>query len=728
MKKYLYTLFLLLPLGLMGCSEREQWAEDNEGSLRLNIGIESDLAVSTRALSTADEDALKAACRIRIFDGETLIRKYEGLSTMPADGLQLMAGANYSVRITAGDSVAAAFDKRFFEGKQPFEIVKGQTTPVSVTCKIVNTLVKVKFAPNLSNVFSNYQLKVSTPTGSLDFTTENEGAIGYYILPEGCSALTWKFTATTLNGASYVKEGTYNNVSAATLYAITCNFETSSSEEGGATIGLEVDETPIDEIISDVVIFQRPTITGMNSQNEKFDLVAPTYLEIGAGSELSLWIATSCPLASAVLSCNEFTSWGFPVNSLDLVILQADEKELLNQAGLVITNRYEIGEDPTTGRGNMGIRFTDKLIQNITQTEGSHSIMLTAIDKNGSQRSVEWKIVVSNATIVTEDVIVNDIWTSKAVLRASIAKEPSNILTFRYRKTGTLDWTSVAAVRNGNSVSAEITGLEAGTRYEYQALDGDAASGVTCAFTTEAKRQLENAGFENWSSSTPTLIYGSGQSMWWDSGNHGSATMSKDLTTADGGIKHSGNYSAKLKSQFVGLGTIGKFAAGNLFVGKYLKTVGTSGGIIGWGREFNTRPKALRGWIKYEAGIVNYGGSQINKGATDQGQVFIALGDWEGTYESNTKETWPVVINNTSASGLFDASENNTGIIAYGEYTWMENTTEEGLIEFIINLDYRSDRKPTSIVLVASASKFGDYFQGSSGSTMWLDDFELIYE
>lgn len=55
-----------------------------------------------------------------------------------------------------------------------------------------------------------------------------------------------------------------------------------------------------------------------------------------------------------------------------------------------------------------------------------------------------------------------------------------------------------------------------------------------------------------------------------------------------------------------------------------------------------------------------------------------------------------------------------------------------GYKELIINLDYDNfggnQRKPTSIIIVASASKFGDYFQGSTSSKMWLDDMELIYE
>ena len=51
------------------------------------------------------------------------------------------------------------------------------------------------------------------------------------------------------------------------------------------------------------------------------------------------------------------------------------------------------------------------------------------------------------------------------------------------------------------------------------------------------------------------------------------------------------------------------------------------------------------------------------------------------------------------------------------------------MIVFNIPVEYRyTNRKPTAIIIVASSSKYGDYFSGGTGSTMWLDDFELVYE
>ncbi len=729
MKKIIYRLLYVLPLFLIGCSQNDQWVEDSEGSLLLNVGIDAEYNVKSRAISTEDMELLKSTCRIRIFDGETLIRKYQGVSTLPQEGLQLMTGNNYSTRVVAGDSVAASFEKKFFEGVQSFEIVKGQTTPVNVVCKIQNTLAKVNFDPSLDEMFADYNFTVSTSKGSLVFNKENLGAIGYFILPQNSAILSWKFVGTTVAGTSY-STGKDESAAIATLYTFNCSFKEDPTQNGGGVIDLVVDSTPLEENTSDIVINQRPTFTILNEKNEKIDINIPTYLEIGVQNSLSLWVAASSPLVSVDINCSNFTNWELPFNRFDAISLNNDEKNHLNTLGLEIVHKFQIGIDGQSSKDNLGICMASVLMQKITQTEGTHSIFVTAVDQNNGSRTVEWRIVVSNATVVTQDVIPADVWSNKAVLRGTISRETQNEIIFRYREVGTSLWTNINAVRDGNALSAMVSGLTAGTKYEYLVVDGDAASSVVCSFTTETQRQLENNGFEEWQGSAPMLIYGKDKTMWWDSGNHGSATLSTDITTYDGTAsnKHSGQYSAKLQSKFVSFLGIGKFAAGNIFVGKYLKTVGTSGGIIGWGREWNSRPIALRGWVKYNPGIVNYSSTnKIAKGDRDQGSMFIALGDWEGSIAEGEK--WPVVVNNTSEAGLFDPSEANTGIIGYGEQTWYEAVGSEGMIEFTIPINYRTlDRKPTSIVIVASSSKYGDYFSGSTDSTMWLDDLELIYE
>ena len=75
---------------------------------------------------------------------------------------------------------------------------------------------------------------------------------------------------------------------------------------------------------------------------------------------------------------------------------------------------------------------------------------------------------------------------------------------------------------------------------------------------------------------------------------------------------------------------------------------------------------------------------------------------------------------------LFDQAT-NTHVIAYGEKVFESATAGDGLIPFEIPLEYRHyDRKAANILIVCSASKAGDYFVGGN-STMWIDDFELVY-
>ena len=75
-----------------------------------------------------------------------------------------------------------------------------------------------------------------------------------------------------------------------------------------------------------------------------------------------------------------------------------------------------------------------------------------------------------------------------------------------------------------------------------------------------------------------------------------------------------------------------------------------------------------------------------------------------------------------------DFSENNPHIIAYGTITDEEAKGTGTWQEFTIDLKYRDlSRTPKFIIIVASASKYGDFFTGSKSSVMYVDDFELIY-
>ena len=279
----------------------------------------------------------------------------------------------------------------------------------------------------------------------------------------------------------------------------------------------------------------------------------------------------------------------------------------------------------------------------------------------------------------------------------------------------------------GDRISVTLTGLKAGTRYEYQAVSEGFVNENSLFFTTESEYDLPNASFEDWSQDTGTKkdnawIPGAGGVVtFWDTGNHGSMTMSKNVTTRSTEVFHSGSASAMLQSQFVGVGPIGKFAAGNLFAGSYLETLGTNG-HLSFGRAYNgSRPVKLRGYVYYKPGEVDRSEDDdkhpdVVKGSTDRGIIYVAL-------------TTQAVDVNTQTKELFEA--NASYVLAYGQMIFTgEYGSASAMREFEITLEYKDAallQRAGYLVITASASQYGDYFTGSTSSVMYLDDLELVY-
>lgn len=730
MKERAYYIILLtgIILSLAACKKETGFAE-SEGSLKLSIGVSDKVNVVSRSLLEEELAILERDCKVRIYSGETLVQKYQGIDKVPAQ-IQLVSG-DYSVRVTAGDSVAASFEQRFFEGKKDFSIEKGTASTVEVNCGIANTVVAIAWDESLKEIFKeDYQVTVTSSTGELVYSSANANAKGYFNLPEDNRKLTCKFSATTLGGKTYESSSELSDLSPATLYNLTYSYkETEVGPTGGAALNIKVEEVPLGDTYT-ITLKQRPVIVCKDVDGQSYDLAQPMYLELNTRADYSIQVSTSSALTSLIFRSEHFTEWGGSDNELDILTLNEQDTEAWKNVGISVSEKKQsLNGDVYT------ICFVKDLMAKMTAKEGSVETSIEAVDAEGKSRVAVWNVVASDATVKTSETKPYEVWTSKAILHGEILRDMFFTPKFRYRvKTESSEWMMVDADLSEKSFSKEIKGLTPGTTYEYQAMDGEQVSSVTCEFTTETEFQPENAGFEYTSGSVPTLIYGEGQSMWWDTGNHGSATMGswggKDVTTSDTSVKHSGK-SIKLASQLAGLsGIYEKFAAGNLFAGQYLKTDGTDG-VLGWGRPCTSRPTALKVWVRYTPGSVTTDGSHIEKGSTDKGIIYVAVGDWKSS-DTEYGAEWPVVVR-TKGPSLFNPKD--AGTIGYGEHIFTGNygtDTETSMKEITIPLDYEGyggyDRKPESIIIVASASQYGDYFEGSTSSVMWLDDMELIYE
>lgn len=289
-----------------------------------------------------------------------------------------------------------------------------------------------------------------------------------------------------------------------------------------------------------------------------------------------------------------------------------------------------------------------------------------------------------------------------------------------YRLAGDEEWTRVPAedvTHNGGNFMACIKHLSPMTTYEARAV-APTSIGDVLTFTTGSVAQMPNSDFEYWWLDKKVWCpWAQDGTPYWGTGNKGAATMGDSNTTPSEDTPTGTGLSAKLESRFVGLGPIGKLAAGNIFVGEYVRTDGTNG-ILGFGRPFTNRPTKLKGYYKCDPKTIDRTSDEYKNraGQPDTCIIWCALVDLDEPLEIRT---------NPKDRQLFDP--NASYVVAYGRMVQYQAVPD--WIPFEFELNYTSiTRKPKYILVTASASSLGDYFTGGSGSTLWIDDLVLDYD
>ena len=99
----------------------------------------------------------------------------------------------------------------------------------------------------------------------------------------------------------------------------------------------------------------------------------------------------------------------------------------------------------------------------------------------------------------------------------------------------------------------------------------------------------------------------------------------------------------------------------------------------------------------------------------------------EDQFEDFQGEKYPLIIRTKPGIEQHLFSVNDPRVIAYGQFT--QGQTVEAWTSKDITIEYRNtELQPTHILIVASSSKYGDFFTGGVGSILQLDNLKLIYE
>lgn len=717
MKTFNYILGAAAALLLASCSQ-DDIASDGQGKVALNATVSTDVDVVSR-ITDEESAALAENAVIWISNSKGLVRQYSGMAQVPAS-IDLLTGS-YIAEVWAGDSVSASFDARCFYGRQEFDINPGQTTQVDLVCPIANVVASVDYtqAEGIEDVLKDIKMTVGHKRGSLVFAGKDTRK-GYFMMPASDPNLTYTFSGTQLDGTEFTYSGTIENAKKATEYQFVIKYKPVSSNVGGATFTITIDRNEIS--LED----KRELIVAPKFSGYGFDLNQTVSGEQGTIGRRTVYVSSAIAISELILESDDLTA--FPIlkgKDVDLVGMSDDAKAELAAGGINVKVQPGTNED---GSANslIQVNFEDSYTNSLT--DGEHIYRFTAKDAGARTSTATLTINISDAPAMTQPVVESELTYHSAILRGIITKDGVEKAGFNYRKAGTGEWTyveGVAATRafGANTViTATVEGLDAVSKYEYTVVADEFESAPT-TFTTPNGTQLPNAGFEQWTGSKPMWISGFAGTDFWDSGNHGSKTAGKDITTNDASVKHSGNYSAKLCTASM----FGVIAAGNMFTGRFCGTENVTKGILGWGRPFTDTPKALKFWVKYipQAYGKDFNDQGVKKGDMDKGIVYIALlDDSKVSYQG---ESWPVMVRTADLTN-YSFKKDAANVIAYGEHVFEGATQGDGMIEVTIPIEYvRQGVTPSNILIVCSASIYGDYYCGAANSTMWVDDMELVY-
>ncbi len=696
-------------LSLLSCNRKEDslLVARGEGLLSLDLGFEPGLTVTTRA----GEGTGDLIFKIEVLNSKgTIVQTVEDHTSLEDSPISLREG-HYTVRASHGQNAEAAFNSPYYAGETEVDIVIGQTATASIECALANVKVSVKVSDVVKEKFSSYSVTVSNGAagGSLTFGAGNLDNSGYFKCPEG-GILDYVVNITNTDGASFTIEQSINGVKPRDHYIINLDVNPDVTTSAAAALRITVDNT-VNEQDHDMDLNLNKPARPVLTEAGGADISGPMRAPQGVGKTGLFNLESKGGVQRVVLthSSEDIAALGIPY-TLNLQEAGEDVRTAAAEKGLVWAD-FKSGA--TSVSGLLDIRTL--LAYNLPL--GTYTLTLSVLDQYAQRVDFLLTLNVTPAVEVSVDRV--NAWARSAYVHSVFYTESQpEGMALQYRRKGDASWTQFSRDFDveGTAFTARITGLEPAVTYEvmpYTALEQNETS--IFEFTTEEAAQLPNFSFDNWYKDGKNWYANAdmGDNYFWDSGNKGANTLSEVNPTSPEETFVVSGKAVRMESKYVILA----FAGGNIYSGSFGSVSGL-GASINFGRPYTSRPSALHGWYSYAPKAIDKVKAPYEdlKGTMDVGKIYVALTDWSSPFNVNTN------------TGTFFIPDEDPAVIAYGELEIPENSNGE-YKEFTINLEYRDlERRPTHVLVVATASKYADYFTGGVGSVMYIDEFEFLFE
>lgn len=645
-------------------------------------------------------------------------------------------GGSYYMLAYHGNALGVGFGKEYayFQAKEPFQISKDQRkVSVSATAKLYNVKVAMNYGADLLKDYPDFLITLATDKagakGTLSYTKDDAAKEGF--IPAGTLTFTLfqdksQVNATPDENGNIKVTAFQKTITVEPNDFITLTVNTKPAE-GKLTVGIEIDK-------------ETDTVTDNVEINSTYVSTEAPIVTLGDKLASALEFHEDEDITGALVSLK--SAAGYSHVYLDFTSPYLESKGL--KSGLDLMNMDE------TTKAEM-----DKL--GITTTEMGPDVKFAAVDFSGLSQKVKYEAVPFDATFKVRVVDNNDntvtsapftIKIQKLTAQVNVAEANAFARSFRgvtmtvnegiaskfalqYR-TGEGDWTTVNPESiEGNTLNfAKIGGsLLPETAYQFRSIYDNNAAEVSdnVVVTTEAAAQVGNAGFEDWTTETIKisvvaakdreldwyLPYSNNSDSWW------AVTSKKSIVTS---------IFATTETCVKSFPTVAyspkEFTEGTKSAHVFSVDIGKNSTDVAPGASHTTYPGEL------------FIGTADNSGnhASD-GHSFVGRPDrftFKYKYAPVGEEKFYVEILFKDASGnvIFSKVDNDGPSSSdWATYTCDINWEDihKKVSSIYISFKSTSSSSPDKINR-STIEVAGNNFTGHFGSSLYIDDIQMIYE
>lgn len=618
MKLYIKLLFILCVCSVfVGCSKDDEQTERSGFVISLD---EATVDVASRATPKELGKPLDVNFHIKVVNTTTGSSVYDGAFTK----LIPVNAGSYELTASYGEDVELEFDTPYYIGTVTAEHQKNVNTPVSIPCKVGNTLLSVVFenASAFNQLYTKYGLRVDVGESSKTIGGDETAKSLYF---KAGSDVKIYFDATKKDNSPYSVDLTAGLASVLPFKAADHAVVKLSTSAFGLKIEkIEVEKVTVSETIP-VEWLPKPKVSGFE------DI---TYVETDDAPSAVIDYTASLPIQDMELTVNmqdeQYSAYN---KTYTLSTLTSDDRANLGKLGI---------ELPEVGVAKTGTINLQNLIGTMQTNAGAtvdntFSLRVKAnnrwSDETAAAKTYKVEVVKPEFSVKVDE---RNCW-SREFTVDEVSITSGNVERLKeklvYQYYNGSEWVDCADRNNvkGRLQQFASRAEDISTKqYKVRALYRGAIPSNEVTATLETPTQLPNSDMEEWQSVKlgKTSIFGgradfydflpykSGESdIWWATKNERSRDYSVSrikITSApcvsytdDSSIVHGGSKSALIYTSGHG----GSYAstvdiiypegafAGSLFIGKYKWSDGKE--QLDPGHAFSKRPTSLVFWYKY---------------------------------------------------------------------------------------------------------------------------------